>query len=138
MTRLRERQSSMLLLAKEAVLNSGEWLTSVELSEITGLQTTNSSDLLNKWKLSGKIFSIHHNGADYYPTYALVPESSPLGIIASIISVFSGHKDNWGIAFWFMSANGYLGGATPKSIITTEPDRVLAAARDEIEVVTHG
>ena len=134
------KQAAMLAKAKKAVLNSGDWLTSAELSKIAGLETTNPSAQPNKWKRAGKVFAIQHNGADYFPAYALDAEKSyrPLPVMAEIMTIFSGHKNGWGMAFWFMSANGFLGGVTPKSIVATEPERVAAAARDEIEGVVHG
>ncbi len=135
MSQLKDRRTSMRVTAENIVLNSGEWFTQNELNSIATCQQFE----LDEWELSGKIFSIHHDGTDYYPTYALDSKDyRPLDAMAKVISIFSGHKNGWGMAFWFMSANGCLGAVTPKSIIATEPERVLAAARDEIEGVAYG
>ena len=130
MSQIGERYTLMQTIAENTVLSSGEWLTRAELNNI--------SLELDEWERSGKIFSVHHDNTDYYPIYTLDSEHRPLDAIKELISIFSGHKDGWGMAFWFMSANGYLGGVTPKSIVAAEPERVLAAARDDVEGISHG
>ena len=134
MSQLKDRRTSMRVTAENIVLNSGEWFTQNELNSIATCQQFE----LDEWELSGKIFSVHHGNTDYYPIYTLDSEHRPLDVIEEVISIFSGHKDGWGMAFWFMSANGYLGGVTPKSIVAAEPERVLAAARDDVEGISHG
>jgi hypothetical protein len=37
-----------------------------------------------------------------------------------------------------MSDNSFLGGQRPKDVLATAPERVLAAARDELEGSRHG
>ncbi|WP_430963364.1 hypothetical protein [Salmonella sp. CQ22WZ0207SAL] len=67
MSQLKDRRTSMRVTAENIVLNSGEWFTQNELNSIATCQQFE----LDEWELSGKIFSIHHDGTDYYPTYAL-------------------------------------------------------------------
>ena len=38
----------------------------------------------------------------------------------------------------FQSVNGFLGGKRPQDLLATDPDRVIAAARDEVLGVLHG
>lgn len=61
----------MLVCARNAVLESGDWLTAAEVAQLAGLSTRNTSAQPNKWKKQGRIFAIHHGGIDYFPGYGL-------------------------------------------------------------------
>jgi hypothetical protein len=47
-------------------------------------------------------------------------------------------KDEWGIAYWFQSSNSFLGGKRPQDLLSSAPQRMLAAAEDEVQEVAHG
>lgn len=108
------REAAMLVKARKAVLESGDWLSAAELAQLAQLSTTNPSAQPNKWKKNGQIFAIHHNGVDYFPGYGLDRDANfrPLKAMSQVIEVFDGHKDGWGMAFWFLSANSFLGETT--------------------------
>ena len=61
-----------------------------------------------------------------------------ISFMADVIGILAGHKDGWGMAYWFQSVNGFLGGKRPQDLLATDPDRVIAAARDEVQGVLHG
>ena len=130
----------MLAQARRAVLESGDWLTAAELAQLAGLSNTNPSAQPNEWKKQGLIFAIHHNGVDYFPAYGLDRDVSfrPLKAMARVIEVFAGHKDAWGMAYWFLSDNSLLAGKRPQDLLAASPDRVIEAARDEVQEVAHG
>ena len=134
------KEAAMLVKARKAVLESGDWVNAAELAQLAQLSTANPSAQPNKWKKGGRIFAIHHNGVDYFPAYGLNKDEDfrPLKALAQVIEVFEGKKNGWGMAFWFMSANSYLGGKRPQDLLTTDPDRVIAAALDEVQGVAHG
>lgn len=134
------KEVAMLVKARKAVLESGDWLTAAELTELAQLSTANPSAQPNKWKKAGRIFAIHHNGVDYFPAYGLNKNEGfrPLKSLADVIEVFKDHKDGWGMAFWFLSANSFLGGKRPQDMLATQPEQVIAAARDEVQGPEHG
>ena len=134
------KEAAMLLQARKAVLESGNWLTAADVSQLAGLSTTNPSAQPNKWKKSGQIFAIHHNGIDYFPDYGLDRNTQfrPLKALSEVLKIFADHKDGWGIAFWFLSMNSFLGGQRPQDMLAKHSERVIEAARDEIEGVGHG
>ncbi|HNO42778.1 MAG TPA: hypothetical protein PKJ12_09295 [Ottowia sp.] len=134
------KEAAMLVQARKAVLESGDWLTAVEVAQLAGLSTRNPSAQPNKWKKQGLIFAISHNGVDYFPGYGLDREAGfrPLKAMAKVIEAFSGHKDGWGMAYWFRSDNSFLGGKRPQDLLATAPDRVIEAARDEVLEIAHG
>ncbi|MDO4231551.1 MAG: hypothetical protein Q4D19_05410 [Lautropia sp.] len=134
------KEAAMLVRARKAVLESGDWLTAAELAQLAGLSSRNPSAQPNKWKKGGQIFAIPHGGVDYFPGYGLDPHNDfrPLKALGQIIDVFDGHKDGWGMAYWFRSANSFLNGKRPQDLLASSPDQVIEAAHDEIQEVAHG
>lgn len=134
------KEAAMLVQARKAVLESGDWLTAAEVAQLAGLSTRNPSAQPNKWKKQGLIFAISHNGVDYFPGYGLDREAGfrPLKAMTKVIEAFAGHKDGWGMAYWFRSDNSFLGGKRPQDLLATAPERVIAAAQDEVQEVAHG
>ena len=130
----------MLVRSRQVVLESGDWLTAAEIAELAGLSTRNPSAQPNKWKKQGQIFAINHRGVDYFPGYGLDREGGfrPVKALAKIIGIFGEHKDGWGMAYWFHSDNSFLGGKRPQDLLASAPERVIEAAMDEIQEITHG
>ncbi|PRH85783.1 hypothetical protein C5L14_19715 [Labrys okinawensis] len=133
-------EARMTAEARKAVLEEGEWLTAAQIAEVAGFSATNPSAQPNKWKKDGQIFAIRHQGVDYFPGYGLDPATGyrPAKPLAEVLKIFGQSKDGWGAAYWFASDNSYLGGERPLDLLLREPDRVIAAARDEMEGVLHG
>jgi len=134
------KEAAMLVRARRAVLESGDWLTAAEIAQLAGFSTRNPSAQPNKWKKQGLIFAIHHNGVDYFPGYGLDTQANfrPLKALSDIIKMFAGHKDAWGMAYWFLGVNSFLGGKRPQDVLAPDPERVMAAAQDEIQEIAHG
>lgn len=133
-------EARMTAEARKSVIETGEWMTAAQIAEIAGFSTTNPSAQPNKWKREGQIFAIHHRGTDYFPGYALDASTDyrPSKGLARALKVFRGKKDDWGLAYWFSSVNSFLGGKRPQDLLISEPDRVVAAAEDEVAGVLHG
>lgn len=125
--------------ARTHVFETADWLTAAQLSEIAGFTGQNASAQPNKWKREGRIFAIRQGGSDYYPGYALDPNNGyrPIKGLQPILALFHELED-WDIAIWFASVNSFLGGKVPKDLLLKVPDRVLAAAEDEVTGVLHG
>ncbi len=134
------KEASMLVHARKAVLENGDWLTSADIAKLADLSTRNPSAQPNKWKKQGLIFAINHGGIDYFPGYGLDRDASfrPLKALTKVISVFAGHKDSWGMAYWFRSDNSFLSGKRPQDLLATEPESVIKAAQDEVQEIAHG
>lgn len=75
-----------------------------------------------------------------YQDYALDQNAGfrPPKTMAPLIEILSSQKDAWGMAYWFMSLNSFLGGQRPQDLLLSAPEKVIAAAQDEINGVTHG
>lgn len=134
------KEAEMLARARAAVLKSGDWMTASEIASIAGFSTSNPSAQPSKWKREKSIFTISHNGSDYFPSYGLNPATGyrPVKALSTIIQILDEQKDGWGLAYWFMSPNSFLGGKRPQDLLRTSPERVIDAAKDELEGVAHG
>ena len=134
------KEAAMLVRARKAVLESGDWLTAAEIAELAGLSTRNPSAQPNKWKKQGQIFAINHGGVDYFPGYGLDREAGfrPVKALARIIAILADHKDAWGMAYWFRSDNSLLTGRRPQDLLASAPDLVIEAAMDEVRAIAHG
>jgi hypothetical protein len=134
------KEAAMLARSRKAVLESADWLTAAKLAEVAGLSSSNPSTQPNKWKRERRIFAIHHNGVDYFPGYGLDPEAGwrPRKALKPVLEIFGDKKDGWGLAYWFLSVNSFLGGRRPQDVLKLDPEQVLAAAADELEGVVHG
>lgn len=134
------QEAAMLARARTAVIGSGDWLTAAQVADMAQFSASNPSAQPNKWKRDGAIFAIRHHGIDYFPAYALDAHTGyrPRKAVADILKAFGAAKDGWGLAYWFMSDNSYLGGKRPKDVLAADPQPVLAAARDELEGPLHG
>jgi hypothetical protein len=134
------REARMLANAQQKILNSTQWLTADQLSKRMTPTGQNPSTRLTEWLSKGLIFFIRNDRTELFPLYALNPSAGyePAKELAEIIEVFRERKDGWGLAYWFGSANGFLGGRRPQDILHTHSEAVLAAAKDEVRGVSHG
>ena len=133
-------EAGMVAEARRTVLESGDLLTAANVAKVAGLSTSNPSAQPNKWKKEGRIFAVRHRGVDYFPGYALDPsrEYRPVEGLRRVLAMFRDRKDDWRVAYWFASVNGFLGGKRPQDLLVGEPERVVAAAEDEVAGVLHG
>ena len=132
-------QARMLIDAKTAILNSGDFVPASDVAKIAGFSATNPSVQPNKWKRNRDIFAIPHGRDDLFPLYALNPhDHRPRKQMAEILHIFGNVKDGWGLAFWFAALNSFLDDERPQDVLAVDPDRVIAAAKDEMAGVQHG
>ncbi len=133
-------QASMQAEAKGHILGSGDYVRASEIARLAGYSENNPSAQPSKWKRDGAIFSIEHNGADYFPLYGLNPEKSykPYPGLSEVLEVFHGNRSVWSIAFWFAGLNSFLDDQRPQDLLASKPEMVVAAARDEMEGLQHG
>ncbi|MEN0036691.1 MAG: hypothetical protein AAGC78_06470 [Cellvibrio sp.] len=127
-------EEKMLEKAQREVVGSAEWLTAQVI-----LQRYQVDPEI--WLIKKHIFAIDYDGKILFPSYALNPQSGycPQSTLGEIINLFETHGRNaWGIAFWFSSLCGFLGGRRPQDLLITDSVLVLAAAQDEVTGISHG
>lgn len=132
-------QARMLIEAKTAILNSGDFLPATEVAKLAGFSASNLSVQPNKWKRNREIFAIQHGREDFLPLYGLDPgDHRPRKEMAEVLNIFGDAKDGWGLAFWFAGLNSFLDDERPQDVLATDPAQVIAAARDEMAELQHG
>ena len=132
-------QARMLIDAKTAILKSGYVLPATEVAKLAGFSASNLSVQPNKWKRNREIFAIQHGREDYMPLYGLDSgDHRPRKEMAEILNIFGDAKDGWGLAFWFAGLNSFLDDERPQDVLATDPEQVIAAAKDEMAEIEHG
>lgn len=119
--------------ALSAVRDGTEWLTAAEVAKYAGLGLANPIATISRWKQQRRIFALHSGAKDYYPRYALGTDFHPLPVIKDILAVLPSHEPDL-LAAWFDSTSRFLGGKRPRELVATAPVKVLACARNMIEV----
>lgn len=130
---LSRREAIFQSKAQARVMASGDWLTWSELNALLPAVAEGPSASAPDRYLDARIFSIHYEGVEYFPRYAV--ESPGM---QRVIAVLATRMNGWGMALWFESSNSYLGGKLPKDIIASDLDAVVQAAQEEIDGVSHG
>lgn len=134
-----DRDRQMIDRAKQMALAATSWFTQAELANSANKLPSEIEPYLLEWKSSGMIFSVLHEGAELFPSYAFDhDELRPVEELKPILSLFANKKDDWGVAYWFASLNGYLGGMCPQEMLQVDPKRVFKAAENEIAGIIHG
>jgi hypothetical protein len=134
-------EDRMLEDAKSYIRASGEFRTVPDLAKLLQVEVHNLDQELNDWKDRREIFSIQDEAAgELFPVFGF---DSKCGLqvsaaIPGVLEIFRGKLSDWGIATWFIAGNSYLDGESPKDLVEGNPNRVIAAARDEMNGVSHG
>lgn len=132
-------ESEMIERAKQKVLTSTTWFSPAELAKFVDVPSADMEIQLSAWKKSGMLFSVLHEGVVLFPSYVFDGNKrKPIEGLHPILALFANKKNDWGLAYWFAGANGYLGGKRPQDMLPVDPGRVLLAALDELAGVTHG
>lgn len=125
--------------AKQKVISSTSWFTQAELARLTDAPPPDLEIQLRAWRETKMIFSVLHEGTELFPAYAFsIDKLQPIAGLQAVLMLFAGKRNEWGAAYWFAGANGYLGGKRPQDVLRTNPGEVLLAAHDALTGVTHG
>lgn len=103
-------------------------LGSADVSALAGSTATNTAALASRWRQEGKIFGVDVHGTLRFPGFQFNEQGQPLPVIANILSLLP-HLPRWELALWFTGGNGWLGGARPVDVLTSDPAPVLDAAK---------
>lgn len=103
-------------------------LTADELAERAGHSATNRSATANRWKGENKIFAIRVGGREVYPAFQF-KDGRPRRSLQKVLATL-GSRSGWQTAFWFITPNGWLGGATPIDRLDDEAALATAAAHE--------
>ena len=116
--------------ARDQLISEFGGYSSAEVAERAGSQAKNRAALAHRWKQEGRIFSVLHHGAEIFPGFQFDEDGQPLEVIREVIAAAFGGSP-WGMALWFISHDGWLGGRRPVDLLTSDPAAVALAARRE-------
>ena len=112
-----------------------------ELATLAGCGAEEMRGQLERWKAGGRIFSVEHEGAEYFPPFALDPGAGyrPYPAVAAALRILRelGWKSSWGPAGWFVGVNSFLDDRRPMDLLAEDPEWVIEAARDAVETERH-
>ena len=107
-------------------------LTSAQVGEWAGSKSPNRAALAHKWKSERRIFSVPHQGTNYFPGFQFDAEGQPIPVIADVIRILR-ELSPWELVGWFTRNDGYLGGRRAVELLKSDPERVIFAAEREAE-----
>lgn len=117
--------------ARAELLAEMPMLQAAEIASLAGHDARNRSVTASRWKKTGQIFAVRHNGTDLYPAFQF-RDQQPHPTIAKVLAVLPEAMSGWKIAFWFAGANGWLAGARPMDRLDAT-DQIVSAAQHEGE-----
>ncbi|HKI04445.1 MAG TPA: phasin family protein [Thermoanaerobaculia bacterium] len=117
--------------AREELISEFGVLSSTGVASLAGSKAKNKASLANRWKQEGRIFSVPHRGAAYFPGFQFDGEGRPREAVAGVLEALGPRISEWGLGLWFTAANGTLGGKRPVDLLENESERVVGAAERE-------
>lgn len=109
-------------------------LNSVEIGKKAGSSAKNGYATAARWKKYGDIFSVQHRGTEHFPAFQF-QDGRPHPTIARVLATLPKSMTAWQKAFWFVSSNGWLDDAPPVEFLNDPEALVVAAQRENDEVL---
>lgn len=89
--------------------------------------------VVHNWWREARVFAFRHHGHFYFPMFQ-ISHGYPKPVVQEVLALVQ-PEDGWHAMFWFVGANGWLGGRSPVECLGTNPQAVVDAAshaNDEI------
>ncbi len=118
--------------ARNAFVDAVPMFTSAMIGEVGGSSAKNASAMASRWKSAGRIFAVPSGRTDLYPAFQFDEDGKPRPAIAEVLRQLAGESD-WAIALWWTAPSGWLDGRLPLSVLDTDPQAVIDAARRTAE-----
>lgn len=111
-------------------LKSYNALAAAQVHDLAGSKADNTAALAARWRSSGKIFGVEHQGRILYPAFQFNDTGRPKPVVAAVLKAL-GRRSPWQVASWFTAPNGWLpDDQRPIDVMDTDPDVVANAARE--------
>ncbi len=133
-----EMQGRMRSRAMQRITSSQDWITAKQIAKLDSLDEKAVGEQLAAWQHASLIFAIDIGGTAHFPLYGLAKDPlRPNPALKHVLDTLA-FNDPWQTAFWFHSANSYLDGRQPQEVLAIEPNKVVAAAREQANWVPNG
>jgi hypothetical protein len=139
-----ERSQAILVAMQEEMRRVvlGEMRPADQLAALVGRGTDEIRQDLDQQAADGRIFSVRHEGVDYFALFALNPAEGyrPYPAVGDAIRILSRvftRENSWGLASWFLGLNSFLDDQRPADLLASDPEWVIKAAQDEVNESTY-
>ena len=126
-------QAGVNAQARAELLKDYELLNSAQVHERYGARARNKAALATRWRRQGKILAVDFGGQLLFPAFQFDAQGKPLPVIERLLTILAPANNEWAIAIWLITPNGWLGGQRPVELLMSDPDAVCEAARDEVD-----
>jgi hypothetical protein len=109
------------------------WKTVAEAAKAAGVPIRE----VQEWIRDRRVFALQRDGVVLLPAYAFDSDGMPLVAVAKVMAEFNGLYDDMGVAAFFESRSSFLRGLRPREIVSSDPDRVAAAAKFDTDTVKY-
>ena len=124
--------AGMVEEARRAVL--AEMLQVHEIAALAGCDMQTMRSNLARWKAERRIFSIEHEGAEYFPAFALDSRDGyrPFPALGEALRILNAGNwgTDWAVASWFIGLSSFLDDQRPEDLLASDPEWVIEAAKD--------
>jgi hypothetical protein len=114
-------------LARRNALQEFGALTSAQLAEMRGANTTNPHATTGRWLTADRVFAIETPSGRLFPAFQFA-QGEPRPVIRRALTALDHQLRGWELLAWFTGSNGHLAGARPVDRLDEAPDEVVAAA----------
>lgn len=117
-------------LLRQTYLSSGGLMSAEELLQALRGRIDQPLSALARWLACREIVCFECFGTTFIPMFQFgqspgLPASHVAPIVRELVDVF----DDWEVAHWFASSNGWLGNRAPVAVVNNAAQEVLQAAR---------
>jgi hypothetical protein len=121
--------------ARVEVLSSAHWLRISALPLPAVRRETDLARQLRQWEAEGRIFGFSNDGVKYFPGYGMRVRSrngkrrvAPVAALKKVIRIFKNKREGLDLAIWFANVNPHLGDRSPRQLLCSKSEEVVAAA----------
>jgi hypothetical protein len=123
--------------ADQAIWTGTSWLSADEVAQKAPPGSEISATVLDRWEADRRIFSLERSGQKLYPLYAFDAGLRPLPAIHVVLDTLP-TRSSLAAAIFFESTSRFLGGRRARELIGSDPELVIAHAKDEREWHDYG
>jgi hypothetical protein len=119
--------------ARQWVWAGTTWKTVAEAAKAAGVPIREVQD----WIRDRRVIALQRDGVVLLPSYEFGADGMPLPVLATVMAEFNGMYDDMSVAAFFESRSSFLRGLRPREIVSSDPERVAAAAKFDTDTVKH-
>jgi len=126
------REATVRGLARARIFNE-ELLATSAVSVLLGSKSKNPRQYANKLRLRSEIVGVPHQNQYLFPLFQFDAASQAVWPAAREVNVLlDAAHDPWGVASWWVTPHGALGGRAPKDLLGNEAEQAVLVelARD--------